>query len=224
MPSTTTFLQLVNRILEQTGQRLITTVANAETPAAQVKTLINQVLLDVMTQTQSARLVQSATAAITADTATVTLAADCPPDNLLPDSLVLASSKTILMELDATHPRIAQMQLDDLSGTPCWFIRQSNNQSHTITLLPSPDNNDTLHYQYRQQPSPLTNDSDTLPIPEEWIPIVAMGTQALLEKFLGEDGYPVTYQLYRDQLTRLKASLPIRKHPRMQGPYKGYQR
>ncbi len=219
MPSTTTFLQLVNRILQQTGQRQVTTLANADTPITQTMTLINHVLLNVMHSVDSSRLLKSATVSITSGNASVSLASDASTDTLIGHSLMLDSNQQRLLEINATHPRVTQANISGLTGNPTWFIRQGD----TLTLLPTPDANDTLHYQYHQLPAELTDDADTLPIPEPWVPTIAIGAQALLEKFLGEKDYPVTYQLYQEHVARLKTHTPTHRQPRMQGPYNGYQ-
>ncbi len=219
MPSTTTFLQLVNRILQQTGQRQVTTLVGADTPVTQTMTLVNHVLLSVMHTVDSSRLLKSSTASITSGSATVTLASDASIDTLVGDSLVVESNQHPLLEINANHPRVTQTTIAGLTGNPTWFTRQGD----TLTLLPTPDANDTLHYQYHQLPTELSADADTLPIPEPWVPTIAIGAQALLEKFLGEKDYPVTYQLYQEHLLRLKTHAPTHRQPRMQGPYKGYQ-
>ena len=133
---------------------------------------------------------------------------------MLADSVLETASGQYLSEADYTHPLTQGIDAD---GRPASFYRQGNQ----IHLYPTPDDAYTIRYYYLVKPVNLENDNDTTALPVEWEKILVLGTQARLEKFLGESGNEA-YLLYRDGLLQLKSRAPLKPTRRMRGAYRGY--
>jgi hypothetical protein len=211
----TTLLQLVNQVLRCNGQQEVATLTNATTPARQTIDFINHVVADLVFTLDANRLIQSATFSTVNGTRAYTLSpADANIGNLLGDSVYINGQP--LLEVDYTHPLANDPAA--INGTPTRFYRQGNQ----INLLPTPNAVFTVNYRYRTLPVKLVADSDVLALPSDWEPVIILGSLALLEKFLGDDGFATTYTLYRDGVTQLRKASNVKPFPRMRGAYRGY--
>lgn len=209
-----TLLQLINEALRRTGQTEVSTLLNAQTPAIQARDFLNDTYVEMLTRLRVRRLIKSGTLSTSPGIRTYALAADTDIDHLLDGSLTDAETRHPLQEQNPANTHALQ---GIGSGRPTHFYRTGQQ----IHLSPTPDNSYTLHYQYLITPSALTQDSDTTQLPEAWEKTLILGTQARLEKFLGESGTE-TYILYRDALAQLRSKAPINPVQRMRGAYRGY--
>jgi hypothetical protein len=208
----TTLLEMTNRVLQQVGQQTVTTVANADTPVVQTVMAINHIVETMHLSLNSYQIVQSATMQTAADTPTVTPAVEVT--RVLPDSLNINDADLV----ETTSTSMVARHLDELTGQPTHFYRLGDN----LYLLPVPDAVFTIHYQYRTVPPTVSGDDDVIDTPEGWQTAVQLGSQALLEKFLGEDNFALTYQLYQQRVDMLKAQSLRQPGQRFQGPSAGY--
>lgn len=208
----TTLLEMTNRVLQQVGQQTVTTVVNADTPVVQTVMAINHIVETMHLSLNSYQIVQSATMQTVADTPTVTPAVEVT--RVLPDSLNINDAELV----ETTSTSTVARHLDELTGQPTHFYRQGEN----LYLLPVPDAVFTIHYQYRTVPAAVSDDGDVIDIPDSWETAVQFGSQALLEKFLGEDNFALTYQLYQQRVDMLKAQSLRQPGSRFHGPSAGY--
>lgn len=209
-----TLLQLVNEVLRRTGQMEVSTLTGAQTPATQTRDFLNETYFEMLQRLKVQRLMKSGSFPTINGTASYTLAADGEADSLIADSVIETASQQRLTEVDYTYPLSHGTMA---SGKPEAFYRSGNQ----ITLYPAPNAVYTLQYRYLVKPAALTNDLDTTQLPPEWEKVLILGTQARLEKFLGENGSD-NYLLYRDGLSQLKSRSPLKSHYRMRGFYRGY--
>ncbi|MDH4379094.1 MAG: hypothetical protein QE263_04220 [Vampirovibrionales bacterium] len=211
----TTLLQIVNQVLRRNGQQEVATLSNATTPARQTVDFINHVVADLVFTLDANRLIQSTSFSTVNGTRAYSLSpTDANIGNLLGDSVYINGQP--LLEVDYTHPLANDPSA--ATGTPRRFYRQGN-QLH---LLPTPNAVLVVNYRYRTLPVALVNDADVLALPSDWEPVIILGALALLEKFLGDDGFGTTYTLYRDGVSQLRKASNIKPFPRMRGAYRGY--
>lgn len=208
-----TLLQLVNEVLRRTGQTQASTLANATTPIIQTVDFLNETYTELLQRLQVSRLQQSATLNTIAGTAAYTLTSACEIQDLIADSVQETVSKSPLTEVDYTFP---SKHGETASGQPRYFYRKGSQ----LYLYPTPDAVYTIRYDYQRSPQVLSADADTTALPLSWEKVLIMGTQARLEKFLGEGGSD-TFLLYRDGLNQLKSLSPRKPGHRMKGFYKG---
>lgn len=208
-----TLLQLVNEVLRRAGQTEATTLASAQTPVVQTRDYLNETYVEMLQKLKTQRLVKTASFSTVAGTTQYTLASDADVDGLLADSLMETGSQLGLKETAYTFPLTHGITQ---TGRPAYFYKDGD----TLALYPIPDGVYTIRYQYQVKPQPLTADNDTTQLPPEWEKAMILGTQARLEKFLGEGGDD-TYLLYRDALLQLKSRSPYKPAYRMKGFYRG---
>jgi len=206
-------LQLINEVLRRTGQQEVTTLSNATTPTVQAIDFLNETYFEMLQRLKVQALTKAGSITTSAGVVAYTPAADHDPDGLLPDSLQAENSQQRLREVAYTYPL---EHGENVSGPPAYFYRSSGQ----IHLYPIPDGVYTIRYQYRIKPQILSGDSDVTALPESWEKVLVLGTQARLEKFLGEDGND-NYLLYRDGLLQLKSMAPLKPAYRMKGFYRG---
>ncbi len=208
-------LELVNEVLRRTGQTEVTTLTHAETPAKQALDFLSETYADCLHRLKINRIQKQSSFSTTSGTNSYTLASDANINTLLTDSVLETGSHTLLRPVDYTHPL---HHGTEASGRPEVFYVLGN----SLVLYPTPDAAYILTYQYLVKPEKLSEDNDTTALPMEWEPVLVLGTQARLERFLGEPDADETYLLYRDQLVQLKASASLKQH-RMKGFYRGAQ-
>lgn len=208
-----TLLQLVNEILRRTGQVEASTLSGAQTPIIQAVDFLNETYTEMLQRLKVSRLQQSATFNTTAGTAAYSLAAQCEVQDLIGDSVQETGSQLRLREVDYTYPI---NHGETVSGKPQYFYRKGSQ----LFLYPVPNATYTIRYDYQRSPQKLSLDSDTTALSESWEKVLILGTQARLEKFLGEGGSD-TFLLYRDGLAQLKSLSPRKPGYRMKGFYRG---
>ena len=208
-------LELVNEVLRRTGQVQITTLVNAQTPATQTRDFLNETYFEMLHRLKVNRLIKSATITTSNGTSAYSLAADAEINGLLADSVLENSGQVHLREVDYTYPLA---QGTTATGKPEVFYRQGNQ----LKLYPIPDAAYTLQYSYLAKPVKLSVNADTTALPVEWESVLVLGTQARLEKFLGEPA-DESYLLYRDGLVQLRSRAPLKPEHRMRGNYLGGQ-
>lgn len=208
-----TLLQLVNEVLRRTGQTQVSTLVGAEAPALQTVDFINEVYTEMLQRLKVNRLQRQATLNTVASTPAYSLAAETELNALIPDSLMETGKQIRLMEVDYTYPLTHGVSA---TGRPEAFYRRDDQ----IHLYPVPDGVYTISYQYWVKPATLSANTDTTELPTEWEKVLVLGTQARLEKFLGESADD-SFLLYRDGLVQLKARAANKPHHRMQGFYRG---
>ncbi len=208
-----TLLQLVNEILRRTGQVEASTLNEAQTPIIQTVDFLNETYTEMLQRLQVNRLQQSATFNTSSGTAAYSLTTQCEVQDLIADSVQETGSQLRLEEVDYTYP-IAHGET--LSGKPQYFYRKGSQ----LFLYPVPNAIYTIRYDYQRSPQKLSLNSDTTALPESWEKVLILGTQARLEKFLGEGGSD-TFLLYRDGLAQLKSLAPRKPEYRMKGFYRG---
>ena len=208
-----TLLQLINEVLRRTGQQEVTTLNNATTPTVQAIDFLNETYFEMLQRLKVQPLTKAGSITTSEGVAAYTPSADHEPDGLLPDSLQEESTQQRLREVAYTYPL---EHGETASGLPRYFYRNGSQ----IHLYPIPDGVYTIRYQYRVKPQAFNANNDVTALPESWERILILGTQARLEKFLGEDGND-NYLLYRDGLTQLKSMSPLKPAYRMKGFYRG---
>jgi hypothetical protein len=208
-----TLLQLINEVLRRTGQVEVSTLSGAQTPTLQARDFLNETYVEMLQRLNVYRLQKQGTFNTSNGTASYTLATDAELDSLLTDSLLEAGAQQRLKEVDYTYPI---SHGTTATGKPEAFYRLGN----LLYLYPIPNGTYTIQYQYQVKPGALSADADTTQLPTEWEKVLILGTQARLEKFLGESG-DETYLLYRDGLDQLKSRAPLKPHYRMKGFYRG---
>lgn len=209
----TTLLDMTNQVLRQIGQQTVTTLTNAETPVVQTVAAINHIVENLHLALNSHRIVQAATVNTVASTQTVTPAV--ATSRVLGESLHINDAPIT----ETTSTSYSARHLEDLTGQPTHFYRQGDD----LYLLPVPDAVYTINYQYRTLPNTISLDADVVDVPADWETALLFGAQALLEKFLGEDGFALTYQLYQQRVDMLKAQSLRDPGIRFHGPSSGYQ-
>jgi hypothetical protein len=209
-----TLLQLVNEVLRRTGQVEVSTLSGAQTPAEQTRDFLNEVYFEMLQRLRVNRLVKADSLSTVSGINAYNLANDADIDALLADSLFEPSSQSILHEVDTNYP---QTHGSSVQGRPTRFYRSNGK----IILYPTPNTVYIFQYRYLAKPANLSADTDTSLIPEDWEKVLVLGTQARLEKFLGEGGAE-TFALYRDGLAQLKSRSPLKPQFRMKGFYRGY--
>jgi hypothetical protein len=207
-----TLLQLVNEILRRSGQIEVSTLSNAQTPATQTRDFLNETYFEMLQRLKVYRLQKQGSITTVNGTASYALAADAELDSLLADSVYDANAQYVLQQVDYTYP----VSHGTASGKPECFYRMGN----LLYLYPTPNGAYTIQYQYLMKPIALSADADTTQLPVSWEKVLVLGTQARLEKFLGEPAEE-TYLLYRDGLDQLKSRAPLKPHYRMKGFYRG---
>lgn len=208
-----TLLQLINEVLRRTGQQEVTTLTDATTPAIQAVDFLNETYIEMLHRLKVQHFTKPGTLTTSAGIAAYAPASDASVDNLLPDSLRMENDQIRLQEVSYTY---SLEHGENASGRPEHFYRSGGQ----IYLYPIPDGVYTIDYQYQVKPQSLSGDSATTELPENWEKVLVLGTQARLEKFLGEDGND-NYLLYRDGLTQLKSMAPMKPVYRMKGFYRG---
>lgn len=207
-------LQLVNEVLRRTGQMEAATLANAQTPAVQALSFLNETYWEMLQRLKVQRLLKTALLA----TANGTMAYNTPNDaeinSIVSDSVVDLGTQQPIAEVDYSYP--VQQGLT-ASGRPSAFYRFGNQ----LCLYPTPDDVYQLSYHYWVKPSDLQADEDTALLPAEWEKVLILGTQSRLERFLGESGTE-TYLLFRESLDRLRSRAAMKPSYRMKGFYRGY--
>jgi hypothetical protein len=183
-------LQLVNEVLRRTGQVEISTLANAQTPAIQTRDFLNETYF-----------------------AAYSLAGDAEINSLLGNSLLETGTQQQLWETDYTYPLLRGVTV---TGKPECFYRSGNQ----LYFYPIPNGTYTIQYDYLLKPTNLNSDGDTTLLPVEWEKVLILGTQARLEKFLGESGQD-TYLLYQDNMSQLRKRAALKPQFRMKGFYRG---
>ncbi|MDX2084694.1 MAG: hypothetical protein SFZ03_04830 [Candidatus Melainabacteria bacterium] len=210
-----TVLELINEVLRRTGQSEVETLSNAETPVIQALDFLNDTYAEMLQTLSANRLERSASFNTVNGTASYSLASNADLNGLLADSVQETASQTLLTEVDSTWPLTHGTAA---TGRPVVFYR-SNNQ---VVLYPTPNAVYTIGYRYLVKPSKLTTGNQTTEIPAEWERVLVRGTQAQLEKFLGENGYETTLLLFREGIQLLRSRARLKPISRMRGPYQGY--
>ncbi|MGE0200346.1 MAG: hypothetical protein AB7P76_05190 [Candidatus Melainabacteria bacterium] len=209
-----TLLTLVNAVLRRTGQQTITTVVNARNPARQTVDFLNDIYTEMLQRLAANRLQKNATLTTSIGVTAYTLATDADVNLLVTDSVAESGSATVLKTVDSNHPLL---QGETATGLPeAYYI-----QGDQIHLYPAPDAVYTIQYAYYLKPTALSGDSDAVELPAEWEHVLILGTQARLEKFLGEPASETTYLMYRDGMAQLKKMGLHKPHTRMKGNYRG---
>ena len=212
MPAT--LLELVNEVLRRTGQVEVSTLINARTPGAQTVDFMNDVYSEMLQKLKADRLQKQASLDTENGTTAYTLASDAEVNSLVSDSLQETASQSKLKHVDYTYPL---QHGPDNTGQPDSFYTQGD----SVYFYPVPDGAYTIAYQYFIKPSVLANDAQNTELPEAWEKVLILGTQARLEKFLGESNAEGTYYLYREALVQLRARSQNKPRHRMHGPYQG---
>lgn len=206
-------LQIVNEVLRRTGQQEVSTLVNAQTPALQAVDFLNETYTDMLQRLKAQQLMRTGNFSTSDGISQYNLATDADINSLISDSVLETTIPLRLNEVDYTFP------LDHdptATGRPSRFYH-SGSQIH---LYPIPDGVYTIQYQYFVKPMLLSDDSDTTELPVEWEKVLINGTQARLEKFLGEEAEE-TYFLYREGLEQLKSRSQTKPYYRMKGFYRG---
>lgn len=210
-----TLLQLVNEVLRRTGQVEISTLVNAQTPATQTRDFLNDTYFDMLQKLKAQRFLKQASITTVNGTAAYNLATDAEINSLVGDSVLRTDNQQRLWETDYTHPITHGTTA---TGKPECFYRSGEQ----IYFYPIPNNAYPIQYDYLIKPNTLSNDADTPQIPVEWEKVLILGTQARLERFLGESGQD-TYLLYLDYLGQLRKRAALKSQFRMKGFYRGGQ-
>lgn len=209
-----TLLNIVNRILTRTGQQTVSTLVNAHTPVPQTVEFINQIYFEMFQVLKVNHLKKDATIITEAATQSYSVASDTDSENILPDSVYNTDTGLVLSEVDYTK---AIEYSDALPNEPVCFFRQADQ----IYFLPTPDKVYNIQYGYLIKPRRISNDSDSLAIPDDWEWVLEQGVQSLLEKFLGENTYRDSFVLYRDGLSNIKKNSVLKPFYRIKGYYRG---
>ncbi len=209
-----TLLQLVNEVLRRSGQIEASTLTNAQTPVTQTRDFLNETYFEMLQRLKVQRLLKLATLNTANGTTSYNLASDAEINSLVSDSVLETSTQSRLSEVDYTYPL---SHGTTVTGRPECFYRVGSQ----ISFYPIPNDIYAIQYQYQVKPVALVNDADTSQLPVEWEKVLVLGTQARLEKFLGEGGND-TYMLYRDGLVQLKSRAPLKPKYRMKGFYRGH--
>ncbi|MEM0952184.1 MAG: hypothetical protein AAGI66_08605 [Cyanobacteria bacterium P01_H01_bin.74] len=220
---TNTFLALINRILARTGQTEVVTLANVATPAKQAIIFLNETRKEILDAVPNNQWLKKGTLNLISGQPDYTLPAETN-FNLI-QKYAVTINNTALQYISPTGTfsqgeKRPAIDLDDQTpGQPRYYYSLADNQ--TLSVWPVPDKTETLRFYYRIAASPLINDSDLSQFSEHWETVLVLGTQARLERFLGEP-YADTYALYREGITRLKRQIRYGIGHRMQGPCLGY--
>jgi hypothetical protein len=206
-------LQLVNEVLRRTGQVEISTLANAQTPAIQTRDFLNETYFEMLQKLKAQRLLKQANLTTSNGTAAYSLAGDAEINSLLGNSLLETGTQQQLWETDYTYPLLRGVTV---TGKPECFYRSGNQ----LYFYPIPNGTYTIQYDYLLKPTNLNSDGDTTLLPVEWEKVLILGTQARLEKFLGDSGQD-TYLLYQDNMSQLRKRAALKPQFRMKGFYRG---
>lgn len=209
-----TLLQLVSEVLRRTGQIEAATLSGAKTPVVQTRDFLNETYVEMLQRLKVNRLLKTGSLNTINGTAGYALASDAEINGVVSDSVKESTSQLRLREENYSYPLEHGASV---SGRPECFYRSGN----MIYFYPVPDAAYTIQYQYLVKPAALVNDSDTTALPVEWEKVLILGTQARLERFLGESGQD-TFLMYRDGLAQLKSRAPLKPQARMKGFYRGY--
>ena len=209
-----TLLQLVNEVLRRTGQEEIATLSTAQTPAIQARDFLNETYFEMLQKLKAQRFLKQATLTTSNGTAAYTLVSDAEINALLGNSLLETTTQQQLWETDYTYPLLRGTSV---TGKPECFYRSGNQ----IYFYPIPNAVYTIQYDYLLKPVNLTADTDAPQIPAEWEKTLVLGTQARLEKFLGESAQE-SYLLYQDNMSQLRKRSALKPQHRMKGFYRGH--
>jgi len=209
----TTYLNLVNAVLERTGQETVSTLTNATSPVTQTMAFLNEVYTE-MTMIIAPQFFTARTAFNTQSTvALYNPVSNTDVSRVFKDQIFNATTGQRLFEI---APGILESQDSIASGTPTrfWF------ESGQIRLYPIPDGIYNITYRYLIHPTPLVNDGDTLIFPPDWQMVLIRGSQSLLEKFLGElENGRTSYLMYLEGMMLLKTREKANYRSTMRGYY-----
>jgi hypothetical protein len=208
-------LQLVNEVLRRTGQMETSTLANAQTPAIQALSFLNETYWEMLQRLKVQRLLKTALLTTANGAMAYDVAEDAEINSIVTDSVVDVDTQQSIAEVDYSYP---VRQGLTATGRPSVFYRFGNQ----LCLYPTPDAIYQVSYHYWVKPSDLQMDEDTVLLPPEWEKVLILGTQSRLEKFLGESGTE-TYLLFRESLDRLRSRAAMKPAYRMKGFYRGYE-
>lgn len=210
-----TVLQLVNRVLERTGQTRVDSLTNAVTPARQALECLNDAYSELLQSLDIGSLLRQATLSTVAGQSQYSLASDASPTSLVSGSLTHYGERVALNRVSPTY--VSKLDTSQ-QGKPAfyWF------EDGLLTLWPTPNTSYTLNYAYAAVPEPLTQDSQTPAVPAEWERVLIQGAQAYLERFLGDENANGTFNLYQNGLSLLKRKGARQPQPRMRGAFRGY--
>jgi hypothetical protein len=209
-----TYLQLVNMVLRNVGQQEVSSLTNAPIPASQVKGFLNDIYLEMLQLLHVNRLVKIGSISTTAGINSYSVASDTDLNGVLGDTVIETASAIVLDEVDDTYPIHRGL---NASGRPSTFYRREN----SLVFYPTPNAVYAIQYSYRKKPQPLSSDFDTPVFPSSWERVLVVGTQALLEKFLGENGVEASYLKYREGISFIKSEAARKPNHRMKGAYRG---
>ncbi len=211
------FLELVNAVLQRSGQETVATLANAETPVIQTMEAVNDTLAEILSSIPLKFLTATATFNTVDGQALYPLASDADSGYLLKQTFRRTDDGTTLTE--ASRWDLSPEQLVRL-GTPESFWLEGEN----LRLYPIPDGNAGIEYSYLKRQPPMINDVDECLLPTRWDFVIIRGAQSRLEKFLGEiDASRLSYALYLEGLAVLKARYTMKPFHSMKGFYRGFR-
>lgn len=211
-----TVLSLINQVLLRTGQATITTVATASAPAAQALEFLNIILLDLYRVLNPMWLYESGTITTTTGQSSYSLPSAIELDNLLDYTLCEETNKVPLRQVPASH--VSKLK-SSTTGKPGFFWMQSGK----VSVWPTPDADYTLNFLYKPKPATLTSDTQHLDLPQQWQEVLVTGTQAYLERFLGEPNAGDSFALYQQQLASLKRQNSRQKGQRIRSATRLYR-
>jgi hypothetical protein len=210
-----TLLQLVNEVLRRTGQRVMITLTNSDTPSSQTFDFLNEIYFEILQALELNRLEKRDLLITSLGVANYSLADDATIGTLLTDSLIHSDNELRLREVSGSYPLEQGLTV---VGKPTCFYREGN----SVYLYPTPDATYSIQYKYLITPQKLSGDSTQTQLPVEWERVLIRGTQALLEHFLGDVEQNNSYVLYQQGLSQLKKQCLIHPYDRMFGFYRGY--
>ena len=212
-----TVLSLINQVLLRTGQATFTTVANVVAPASQTLEYLNSVLSDLYLFLNASWLYQSSYINTESDKNSYGLPVDVEFNRLL-DYTITPFGETVSLSQVPTHH---SKKLNVLTkGKPGFFWMQD----HKLYLWPTPDTAYKLEFLYKPKAPDLLVDNQQLNLPQAWLEALLLGTQAYLERFLGESNASDTFALYQRQIATLRASNQKQQKKRIKAPYQAYRR
>jgi hypothetical protein len=210
-----TVLELINMVLLRTGQLTVTTIINAATPVAQTLNFANSILVEMYLQLNSAWLFEKETLTTTNGVASYNLPTGVEADRLLDCTIGFSGDLTPFNQIPLKHTSKFSAST---TGKPSFFWLQEGK----LFLWPTPNAAYTLDFLYKPMAPTLASNTQVVDVPQAWMETLLLGTQAYLERFLGESGSAAdSFTLYQNKLNSLKTQSPHSPKKRFKSIYKG---
>lgn len=209
----TTYLNLVNAVLERTGQETLSTLSGATSPATQAMAFLNEIYTEMSLLIAPQFFTARTSLSTQANVALYNPATNTDVSRIYKDQIYNTTTGQRLFEIS---PAILESQDSVETGTPTrfWF------EAGQIRFYPIPNGIYSIAYRYLIHPTPLVGDGDTLIFPPDWQIVLIRGAQSLLEKFLGEvENGRTSYLMYLEGMMLLKTREKIQSRSVMRGYY-----